>query len=102
MDPFVSTRVKDLLRTEYAISVYKIIGMFYDFAKAYDAYIYFKTNEELATLSEGKKDKIKSIYLSFLNQHGYMPNEIEEIRFYFDSDENVQANYKGNYFYATK
>ena len=102
MDPFVSRKVKELLCTEYDICVYKIIGMFYDFAKAYDAYIYFKTNKELVALTEEKKDEMKSIYVSFLKQHNYMPDEIEEICFYFDSDENVQANYKGNYFYATK
>ena len=102
MDPFVSSKVKELLCAEYGICIYKNYGVFYDFVKAYYAYIYFKTNEELSTLTEEKIGKIKTVYVDFFKQQGYMPSEIEIIRFHFDSDENVQANYGGNYFHATR
>jgi hypothetical protein len=102
MDPFVSQKVKELLREEYGICVYKVFGVFYDFAKVYYAYIYFRTNEELSALSKEKRNEIESIYVGFLKQQGYMPGEIEETRFRFDSDENVQLHYGGNYFHATR
>ena len=102
MDPFISKKVKELLCIEYGICVYEIYGVYYDFVKTYVAYIYFKNNEELAALTAEKGDEIKSIYTSYLQQNGYMPGEIEVLHFHFDSDENVQANYGGNYFHATR
>lgn len=102
MDPFVSKKVQDLLCKKYDICVYKIYGMFYDFCKTYHAYIFFKTNDELSALTDEKKEEIKSIYVGYLQENGYMPGEVEQIRFRFDSDENVQAYYGGNYFHATR
>jgi hypothetical protein len=49
-----------------------------------------------------KREEIQAIYIDYLKEHGYMPNEIEIVRFHFDSDENVQKNYDGSYFYATR
>jgi hypothetical protein len=102
MDPFVSKKVKHLLITIHGINIYDIIGAYMGFNKSYDAYIYFQTDAELHAMTVDKKEEIQAIYIDYLKKHGYMPNEIERVRFYFDSDENVQKNYGGNYFYATR
>ena len=102
MDPFVSKKIKELLIAVHGISIYDIIGAYMGFNKSYDAYIYFKTDAELHAMTAAKKKEIQAIYIDYLKKHGYMPDEIETVRFYFDSDENVQKNYEGNYFYATR
>ena len=45
---------------------------------------------------------IKSIIFDYFKNNGYFPDEVQDIILYFDSDENVQKKYKGNYFYATR
>ena len=102
MDPFVSKKVKDLLITVYDINVYDIIGAYMGFNNSYDAYIYFQTDAELHAMTAAKKEEIQAIYIDYLKKCGHIPNEIETVRFYFDSDENVQKNYDGSYFYATR
>lgn len=102
MDPFVSKKVKELLIEVHGINIFEIIGAYMGFNKSYDAYIYFRTDAELHAMTAAKKEKIESIYIDYLKKHGYMPSEIEKVRFYFGSDENVQKNYDGSYFYATR
>ena len=102
MDRFFSKKIKQILNEEYNFNIYKIIDMYMDFDKSYDAYLYLKTDEELRLLTENQRKEIETIYLNCLKKYGYMPNEIIETIFYFDSDENVQKNYDGNYFYATR
>ena len=41
-------------------------------------------------MTAAKKEKIEAIYIDYLKKHGYMPSEIEKVRFYFGSDESVQ------------
>ncbi len=102
MDQFASQKVKDLLNNVHGLQIYKIHGAYMEFDKSYMTFIYFKTDAELRALSEETKNKIKTVYFDYFKERGYMPNEIETITFYFDSDENVQKNYAGNYFYATR
>ncbi len=80
--------------------IYKIIDFHRDYEKNYMAFIYVKTDQKLKSLTDSEREKIKSIYKEFLKE--ILPYKIENYYFYFDSDENVQKNYKGNYFYATR
>lgn len=102
MDLFIAKKVKEVLITVHGINIYEIFDAHMGFNKSYDVYIYFKTDAELHAMTAAKKEEIQAIYIDYLKQHGYMPSEIETVRFYFDSDENVQKNYAGSYFYATR
>ena len=102
MSRFISKKVKELLITVHGINIYNIFDAYMGFNKSYDAYIYFQTDAELHAMTTAKKEEIKAIYIDYLKKHGHMPDEIETVRFYFDSDENVQKNYDGSYFFATR
>ncbi len=99
-DPFTAKKLKELLNTKYGYNIFKIIDCLSE--KIYMAYIYFKTDEERMALTDSEKEKIKSIVIEYLETTGEIPNEIERTIFYFDSDENVQKNFGGSYFYATR
>lgn len=99
-DPFSSEKLKDLLNTEYGYNIFKIIDSI--FRKMYMAFIYVKTEAELRLLTDNDREKIKSIIIDYYVDTQESSNEIKQFIFYFDSDENVQKNYRGNYFYATR
>ena len=101
-DPFIAQKVKALLVTVHGIDIYEVTAAYMGFNRSCDVYLYFKTDAQLQALTSAEKEKIQTIYADYLKEHGFMPNEIETIRFYFDSDENVQKNYAGSYFYATR
>ena len=98
----ISEKVRDVLNQNYSLNIYKIIGSFVEFDKTYVAFVYWKTDIELNMITDDIKKKIKHIFLNYLKNNGYFPNEVQDVILYFDSDENVQKNYKGNYFYATR
>ncbi len=102
MNDFPSDKVKELLNTKYGYNIYKIIAFCAEKIDIYMAFIYLKTDDELKLLSDSEKDKIKSIYIDYLKEKGYIPDKIKKNIFYFDTDENVQKHYGGNYFYATR
>ena len=102
MDKFLSLKIQEYLNNACKFNVYKIIGSYMDSHKLYMAFIYFKTEKELKAFSEEELSQIKESIVGFLKNKNYIPDEITETIFYFDSDENVQKNYKGNYFYATR
>lgn len=102
MRPFISEKIRDVLNQDHSLNVYKIIGSLVEFDKTYVAFVYWKTDRELNMITDDIKRKIKHIFLNYLKNNGYFPNEVQDVILYFDSDENVQKNYKGNYFYATR
>ena len=102
MDRFVSTKIKDILNIEHKYEIFKIVGAYMSFDKTYMAHIFFKTNNELSGITEEDRKKIKWYFNDYFEKNGYIHDEVEEIILYFDSDENVQKNYRGNYFYATR
>ncbi len=65
------------------------------------ARLFFKTDSQLRSL---QLDKIKQIYIEILKEKKLIPERIDEsnVVVYFDTDENVQKNYNGNYFYAMR
>ncbi len=101
MDRFISDKVKNVLNEDYHFNIFKIIGSYMSFNKSYMAFIYWKTNEELEMITEDDKERIKNLFFDCFQGNSYFSNEILDVILYFDSDENVQKNYNGNYFYAT-
>lgn len=102
MDRLVSDIIKNILNQEYHFRVFKIIGSYMKFDKSYMAFIYWETNKELNMITEDDKESIKNLFFDYFKKNGYFPSEVQDVILYFDSDENVQKKYKGNYFYATR
>lgn len=103
-------QIKNLLNQRYGYNVSTYLGSYSDTnvfgepLKSYMGWVFFQTDKELLSLSEEKKDHIKKLCIQILKEKNYIPHRIKESRIilYFDSDENVQNNFGGSYFYATK
>lgn len=102
MDSSSSEKIKSILIQEYDYKIYKTIGSYFLFDKSYMIFIYWKTDKELNLITDTVKQKIKKIIIDYFSENNYYPKEVEDVIVYFDSDENVQKNYAGNYFYATR
>ena len=102
MDSSSSEKIKSILIQEYDYKIYKTIGSYFQFDKSYMIFIYWKTDKELDLITDTVKQKIKKIIIDYFSKNNYYPKEVEDVIIYFDSDENVQKNYAGNYFYATR
>ena len=75
-------------------------GEIVKYAKSLEIYVFYRKNKELTEyqangIAEKTKDEIKRI----LAELGYFKEFSEDIRFEFDTHENVKKNYKGSYFY---
>lgn len=101
MDSSCSEKIKSILIQEYSYNIYKTIGSYFSFDKSYMIFIYWKTHKELDLITDSDRKKIKKIVIDYFLENNCYPNEVEDVIIYFDSDENVQKNYNGNYFYAT-
>ena len=102
MDRGTSDKIKNILNQDFNFNIVKIIGSYADFDKSYMAFLYWETNEELYLITEVIKEKIKNLFIDYFKKEGLFPKEVQDIILYFDSNENVQKNYDGNYFYATR
>ena len=97
----INNAFKNILNEEGA-SVYKIIDLYAQFNKSLLIYIYFLTDLELNRFSDEQRNHAEKIYIDLLKNNNIIPTFIEQTEFHWDSDENVQKNYGGNYFYATR
>lgn len=88
---------------EKGVCLHEIIGYYTDKLKHYMIFVFFKTEKELKSFSKEQLESFKSIYINILEEKEIIPNYVTRIvGFYFDSDENVQKNFHGNYWLATK
>ena len=63
-----------------------------------DTYIFYKTDKELNIYKESNIiDLTKEAVMNILTEIGYVEEFNDNVIFTFDSDENVQKNYQGNY-----
>jgi len=84
-----------LARVEY-------VATFEKWDKKTEIYVFFFTDSGLQLLKrEGKLSEIERIYRRQLLNASY-PFDRWPITFYFDSHENVEKNYAGNYFYRLR
>ena len=61
-------------------------------------YIFYKTDKELNIYKESNIiDLTKEAVMNILTEIGYVEEFNDKVRFSFDSDENVQRKYLGNY-----
>ena len=92
MDSSSSEKIKSILIQEYNYKIYKAIGSYFSFDKAYMIFIYWKTDKELDLITDPIRKEIKKIIIDYFLKNNYYPNEVEDVIIYFDSDENVQKN----------
>ncbi len=84
------------------ISIYKIITYYINDLKTCMVFVFFDNEKTLNSFSKQKLKELENIFVDLLQKEALMPDIIDNISgFYFDSDENVQKKYNGNYFYAT-
>ena len=68
------------------------------FGMSVDIYIFYKTDNELNIYKESNIiDLTKDAVMNILTEIGYVEEFNDKVRFSFDSDENVQRKYLGNY-----
>ena len=66
-------------------------------------WFFYKTDVLVLTYEEnGISDQLKSQFLNILTELNYSDKYINQVSFEFDSDENVQKNYNGSYFYRLR
>ncbi|EAS19578.1 hypothetical protein BBFL7_00124 [Flavobacteria bacterium BBFL7] len=65
-------------------------------------YLFTKTNDELKELNKKDIENLKTEYLSGLKRNDYPFDKFPNVVFDFDSDQNVQENFEGSYFYRLR
>jgi hypothetical protein len=66
-------------------------------------WLFYTLNQMVEELSMiGISEKVKSEFINILFELGYPKILIQFVEFEFDSDENVQKNYEGSYFYRLR
>lgn len=97
--------VKKKYKTELLklnICIYEIIIYYIDTLKTGMIFVFFIDEETLKSFSKEQLKEIEIIFIELLKREKLMPQVIDKIAgFYFDSDENVQKNFHGDYFLAT-
>lgn len=67
------------------------------------AWMFYKTEHNVAiSEASGITAEVKSAFLAILEEAGYAPDWLGKVFFVFDSCENVDRNYEGNYYYRMK
>ena len=85
-----------LFRVEYVVPFVKD-----DFSLT--TWFFFKTNQDVAdNAQDGTSDRLSQHFLEILQSMDYPAPNIKQVSFIFDSDENVQKNYEGSYFYRLR
>jgi hypothetical protein len=66
-------------------------------------WLFFDTDKTMSEYeTNGTTQLVKQKYLDCLTQLDYPENYLNEVNFTIDSDENVQKNYEGSYFYRLR
>ena len=106
----LSDQIVETLNKRYGYDIYRTDAAYLDTniygkkLKSYTVWIFFKTDKELQSFTELQQEIFKQHFIELLKEKGYIPNRIDETKivFYFGTDESVQRNYSGNYFYAMR
>ncbi|AJY73853.1 hypothetical protein [Paenibacillus beijingensis] len=68
-----------------------------------EVYVFYESdNDVLQNLNNGISDNITTMFNKSLSDLGYMKYFSENIKFVFDSHENVVNNYEGSYFFRLR
>ncbi len=71
--------------------------------KTLSVWLFFDTDERVTDYAaNGTSDKVKNKFLNILFEINYPSDYLKEVSFLIDSDENVQKNFEGSYFYRLR
>lgn len=71
--------------------------------KSLEVWLFFDTDKTVDEYDlNGTTQLVKQKYLDCLTELDYPKDYLDEVHFVVDSDENVQKNYEGNYFYRLR
>lgn len=71
--------------------------------KSLSVWLFFDLDETLWTYSQNEVvEKVKANFFRVLDELGYPGDYAQQVSFQLDSDENVQKNYEGSYFYRLR
>jgi hypothetical protein len=71
--------------------------------KSLEVYLFFDTNKNLSEYeTNGTTELVKQKYLDSLIELDYPNDYLKEVSFIIDTDENVQKNFEGSYFYRLR
>jgi len=66
-------------------------------------WFFFKTDQDVVdNAQDGTSDRLSQRFLEILQNMDYPAPNIKQVSFIFDSDENVQKNFEGSYFYRLR
>ena len=86
-----------LVKQSWAKRVHKI--EFIPHAQTLEVYVFYKTDADVDDgKSNGVSESVTQKMLSELAESGYPVQASSDVRFTFDSHENILKNYKGSYF----
>ena len=81
----------------------EFVATFQDWDDGIGVWIFYDRNKDLVERNEnGLSDEIKSKFMGCLERNDYPFADFPNVIYVFDSHENVQENYKGNYFYRLR
>jgi hypothetical protein len=68
-----------------------------------EVWLFFDSNKTVSEYeTDGTTELVKQKYLDCLTQLDYPSDYLNQVSFIIDSDENVQKNYQGSYFYRLR
>lgn len=98
-----SKAIKKLNRRlrKFGINIYKTLANPFFGMKLF-VIMFFETNRQLKEYEEsGMTEYIKEMFRKILDEIGYTKKFIDGVSIEFDTDENVQKNYAGSYYYRS-
>lgn len=88
-----------------AINLYKIeyVVPFVEEDFSFDVWFFYQTDEEsMKYEKDGTSERVKQRFLNLMCSKAYPEQFLSKVIFVFDSDENVQNNFEGSYFYRLR
>jgi hypothetical protein len=98
-------RVLMACAAERSTSIHEIdyVATFEDWDDGIAVWVFFPLDQDLRLYEgNGVVDGLRVEYLRILNDLGYPFDRFPRVTFVFDSDENVQRNFEGSYFYRLR
>lgn len=79
------------------------VATFESWDNGIEVYVFYRNEEHREKLENGGfNNKIKEHYLLLLEEYKYPFDKFSNVKFFFDSDENIKKNYEGSYFFRLR
>jgi hypothetical protein len=99
----IETAKQELVKVAsvHGISIHSLhyVATFEDWDQGIDVWVFFKDDSDLRQHKEsGATSTLEAAYLRILRRLSYPFEKFPDVRFHYDSDENVRLRYEGSYF----